>query len=289
MILPGQFGTKGEIIRDQGASPNMFPIAASLLTALLYMLAAVFQFRRIKRRELGPDKIVIALACAAVAMHAPAVWRDTFYDDAVHFGFFAATSMIFFIVNLGFLLALTQRPLQNLLILLFPISAVAVLLAAFKPAGGVSLTDPNPGVTLHIVSSILAYAALTLAAAQALLVALLDHQLKHKHTLGVVRVLPPLQLMESMLFELLWAGLALLTLSIGSGLLFVEDMFAQHLVHKTVLTIAAWGLFAVLLWGHHRLGWRSHTAVRLTLAGFALLMLAYFGSKFVLELVLQRP
>lgn len=94
--------------------------------------------------------------------------------------------------------------------------------------------------------------------------------------------------MERMLFELLWMGLALLTIAIVSGAVFVDNLFAQHLVHKTVLTIAAWLLFATLLWGHYRLGWRSKTAVRLTLAGFALLMLAFFGSKLVLELILHR-
>ena len=94
--------------------------------------------------------------------------------------------------------------------------------------------------------------------------------------------------MEAMLFELLWIGLGLLSIAIASGALFIDDIFAQSLVHKTVLTIAAWLLFATLLWGHYRLGWRSKTAVRLTLAGFALLMLAFFGSKLVLELILQK-
>ena len=94
--------------------------------------------------------------------------------------------------------------------------------------------------------------------------------------------------METMLFEILWVGLILLTLAIGSGMLFLEDIFAQHLVHKTVLTICAWALFATLLWGRHQLGWRSQTAVRFTLAGFLVLMLGYFGSKLVLEVILQR-
>jgi ABC-type uncharacterized transport system permease subunit len=94
--------------------------------------------------------------------------------------------------------------------------------------------------------------------------------------------------MEAMLFELLWIGVALLTIAIVSGAVFVDDIFAQHLVHKTVLTIAAWLLFSTLLWGHYKLGWRSKTAVRFTLTGFALLMLAFFGSKLVLELILQR-
>jgi ABC-type uncharacterized transport system permease subunit len=94
--------------------------------------------------------------------------------------------------------------------------------------------------------------------------------------------------MESMLFEVIWFGLILLTFSILSGIVFLEDIFAQHLVHKTALSIAAWLMFTVLLWGHHQLGWRSKTAVRWTLGGFAILMLGYFGSKLVLELILHR-
>lgn len=144
-------------------------------------------------------------------------------------------------------------------------------------------------MTLHIGSSMLAYAVLTLAAIQSAVIAVQDHQLKHRHTRGIIQVLPPLQLMETILFELLWVGVIMLTIAIGSGAVFIDDIFAQHLVHKTVLTIFAWALFSLLLWGHYQLGWRSQTAVRLTLAGFALLMLAFFGSKLVLELVLNKP
>ena len=95
--------------------------------------------------------------------------------------------------------------------------------------------------------------------------------------------------MEYLLFRLIWTGEVLLALAILTGALFLENMFAQHLAHKTVLSIVAWLVFAVLLWGKHRLGWRGTTAVRWTLTGFGLLILAYLGSKFVLEVLLQRP
>ena len=94
--------------------------------------------------------------------------------------------------------------------------------------------------------------------------------------------------MERLLFRMIAVGFVLLSVSLLSGLFFLEDLFAQHLIHKTVLSIAAWGVFGVLLWGRWKLGWRGRLAIRWTLAGFATLMLAYFGSKFVLELVLQR-
>ena len=83
-------------------------------------------------------------------------------------------------------------------------------------------------------------------------------------------------------------GFALLTLALLSGFAFLEDMFAQHLVHKTVLSTLAWLMFGGLLIGRLRYGWRGKTAIVWTLSGFAVLILAYFGSKMVLELILQR-
>jgi ABC-type uncharacterized transport system permease subunit len=123
---------------------------------------------------------------------------------------------------------------------------------------------------------------------QAALLAAQESQLRRRQFRGPLSILPPLQLMESMLFELIWVGVIALTLSIATGFIFMDDIFAQHLVHKTVLSIIAWILFTVLLWGRHRLGWRSQTAVRLTVSGFTMLALAFLGSKLVLELILER-
>jgi len=192
------------------------------------------------------------------------------------------------VVNLACLAALARRPLQNLLTVLFPLSAVAVLVTTLGPDTQQSQSHVPIGVALHVGSSIVAYSVLTLAAIQAALLAAQDWQLRRHQFASVLSNLPPLQLMESMLFELLWVGVIALTLSIASGFVFMEDIFAQHLVHKTVLSMAAWALFSLLLAGHHLLGWRSQTAVRLTVSGFTLLMLAFFGSKLVLELVLER-
>jgi ABC-type uncharacterized transport system permease subunit len=94
--------------------------------------------------------------------------------------------------------------------------------------------------------------------------------------------------MEVLLFEIIFVGFVLLLAVITSGFLFMDNMFAQHLVHKTVLTVVSTSVFGVLLWGRHQLGWRGNTALRWTLSGFAVLILAYFGSKFVLELILNR-
>jgi ABC-type uncharacterized transport system permease subunit len=257
------------------------------LCALLYLAATGLQLLHLSQRRQPINRSVVVLSLAALASHGIIVWLIAFPSRGVELGFFKIAALLFLVINLACVTTLTRRPLQNLLIVLFPLSALAVLVSAFAP-DTTPASELSGGIILHVSSSILAYAVLTLAAVQAAVVALQDHQLKHRHTRGIIQVLPPLQMMEGMLFELLWIGLALLTIAIVTGAIFVEDIFAQSLVHKTVLTIAAWLLFSILLWGHYRLGWRSKTAVRLTLAGFALLMLAFFGSKLVLELILQR-
>jgi ABC-type uncharacterized transport system permease subunit len=94
--------------------------------------------------------------------------------------------------------------------------------------------------------------------------------------------------METLLFQMIGGGFIALSFSLLSGIMFLDDVFAQQLVHKTVLSIAAWAVFGVLLWGRWRHGWRGRTAIRWTLSGFAALVLSYFGSKLVLELILQR-
>ncbi len=258
------------------------------LCALLYLAATGMQLLRISQREQAVGRGVLVVGLAALVLHGAVAIDSVFREGGVSLGFFKISALIFLVINIACLASLVRRPLQNLLVALFPLSALAVLVSTFAPDTTAMQTDLGGGMVLHITSSILAYAVLTLAAIQSALLALQDHQLKQRHTRGIVQILPPLQLMETMLFELLWIGVVLLTLAILSGFVFVEDLFAQHLVHKTVLTILAWLLFSTLLWGRFQLGWRAATAVRLTLAGFALLMLAFFGSKLVLELVLER-
>jgi ABC-type uncharacterized transport system permease subunit len=258
------------------------------VAAIFYLAATGLQLLHISQRRQQLGRSVFWLALAALICHGILVWQAINGASGPEFGFYQVSALIFLVINLASVASLSRRPLQMLLVVLFPLSALSVLVSTFAPPTYTSASTLEGGVMLHVVSSIFAYAVLTMAAIQAALLAIQDHQLKHRHTRGIVQVLPPLQLMENMLFELLWAGFALLTLAIVSGAVFIDDIFAQHLVHKTALTIIAWILFSVLLWGHTQLGWRSQTAVRLTLAGFAVLILAFFGSKLVLELLLQR-
>ena len=94
-----------------------------------------------------------------------------------------------------------------------------------------------------------------------------------------------------MLFRMIALGFALLTLTVLTGVVFGEEVFGRALRwdHKTIFSLVAWAVFGTLLAGRYARGWRGRTALRLTLGGFGLLLLAYVGSRFVLEVVLHRP
>ncbi|MFK7977738.1 MAG: inner membrane protein YpjD, partial [Halioglobus sp.] len=167
------------------------------LAALLYLAATGSQLFQISQRNLNVGRHVIALGLAALSLHAIVVWRALFeVDGSVHLGFFKISALIFLVINLACITSLLRRPLQNLLVVLFPLSALSVLVAYFAPETAAVATNMSGGMLVHVSSSILAYSVLTLAAIQAALLSLQDQQLRHRKTHGLVQILPPLQLME---------------------------------------------------------------------------------------------
>src|SRR5690606_10844305 len=279
------FSFRGNFLRRYMDQAETMALYANLAAIIFYVMAGVYAVTCFKRQQPIHRKSLFSLIGVALILHGGGIYGLSAAYPGVQLGFFSVSSLIFWVINLIVLFSSLKKALHNLFILLSPLSVLAV---------GASIIGRDANVQIsyqlasHVVLSILAYSLLTIATLQALLLAYQNHQLKSKHTIGKVRLLPPLQTMESLLFELLWAGEILLTLSILSGMWFLEDIFAQHLAHKTVFSIAAWVIYTLLLWGRHRLGWRGYTAIRWTLEGFALLMLAYYGSKLVLELILHR-
>lgn len=202
--------------------------------------------------------------------------------------FFAALSWVGVVLAMATGLLALRRDFGVLGVFVLPLAALTLALDTGygHPTVSASITDWR--IALHAWMALLAYATLTISALIAICVWLQDRALRTRRLSPLSRHLPPLTLTEQLLFRLIAAGFALLSLTILTGVLFVEDMMAQHLAHKTVLTLLSWLVFGVLLYGRLRHGWRGPRAVRFTLWGFALLVLAFFGTKFVLELVLQR-
>ena len=261
------------------------------LAAILYVATGSLLGIRLSRASSGKTwgkAGLLAIAWVAVFMHAAMLAPLVIRPAGMNLGFFNALSCSGWLTAIVLLLSAMVRPVESLGIILLPFSAATVILALLFPSERIVADSNQWPLEIHILISILAYSILALAAVQAVLLAIQDRRLHSRHPGGFIRGIPPLITMESLLFQMISIGFILLSLALLSGFLFLEDIFAQHLVHKTVLSIAAWGVFGILLWGRWRFGWRGRTAIRWTLSGFMALVLAYFGSKLVLELVLQR-
>ncbi|TVZ38474.1 ABC-type uncharacterized transport system permease subunit [Alteromonadaceae bacterium 2753L.S.0a.02] len=259
----------------------------SVATVVLYLAAWALLLRALMRREPIKANSLLLVIAAGTAVHFIAVLSSIKTPLGYQFGFFKVPSLFFAVINMVVVLSSLRKPLHNLFLFLLPLAVTAVVVSEFEDSTKTS-HHLNIEVISHILLSILAYSMLTIASLQALLLAYQNYQLRHKHLRGVMGLLPPLQTMETLLFELVWAGEVLLTSSIISGIMFTTSFSEQHLSHKTVFSILSWLIYALLLWGRHTLGWRGAAAIRWTLGGFAALMLAYFGSKLVLELILHR-
>lgn len=262
-------------------------LSANLLALAIYGLASLYFITTFWRQHSLNRRALLVTTAIALVIHGVGVFGMSFHAKGFHLSYFGVTSLIFWAMNLLLLVSSLKKELHNLFLLLYPLAALSVLATLLnQPKTTVSLMDYS--IASHVILSILAYSLLTIASLQAALLAYQNHQLKHKHITPGVRLLPPLQTIEALMFELLWVGEIMLTLAIASGFWFLEDMFAQHLVHKTVFSIFAWCIYALLLWGRWKLGWRGSKAIRWALAGFVCLMLAYFGSRLVLEMILHR-
>jgi ABC-type uncharacterized transport system permease subunit len=230
----------------------------------------------------------LALGVIALVLHAVLLWRVLFDRPVLAFSIAETASLIGWPIGLIAIGASWLRPRFAAIGAALTVVAGIVAATTVEGGAGYALERPSWEIGAHIVLSTLAYALLTIAVALTIALRLLDRRLRSRQPLGWLTALPSLEALEAGTFQALAAGFAVLTLALFSGFVFVDNLFAQHLIHKTVLSCLAWVVFAVLLFGRWRFGWRGRRAANWALSGFALLGLAYFGSKIVLESILGR-
>ena len=266
-------------------------ILISTLAFFFYLLATFRLGSRLLQTENTDNDLfkshALVIASVALALHGYVLYQNIIISSGMNLGFYNALSLMSWGVSLIVLIAAFSRPLENLAIVFFPLAAFALYLGILFPSSRILPDDAPMGLRLHVILSIFAYSLLTIAALQAALLAFQDHQISNKTPSGIMR-LPPMQIMEDLLIQIIAIGFFMLSLSLATGLMFLHDIFTQHLTHKAVLSILAWLIFGILLWGRWSRGWRGKKIVRWTIGGFVSLMLAYFGSKLVLELILKR-
>ncbi len=248
-------------------------------------LAAFAAWRGIERIPLpGPAPYIAAfgvighLAWLSITIRAEAGFALDIADSLSMFGLVVGV--------IGVLLAFKNAFRAPAAILL----ATAALLAL--GTGSVStvreVSDPGWPLAAHITLSAVAFGLLATAAVLAVVLAFQEANLRSRRPAAWLRALPPMESMERALFTVLTIGFVALSVTLLLGAVFIENLFEQRLVHKVTLAMVAWGIFGVLLMGRQRFGWRGRKATRLVLAGFAVLVMSYFLTKFVLEVMLGR-
>lgn len=262
--------------------------AIGLLAILLYILTTGYLIvaARTQPPAAAQPRSPLIVWAAALVIHVGALSQLAWTDAGLNLCLGNALSASLWLVAALLWLAALRHPLAIMGVIVLPLTALALLVALTCDEGRRITTTPY--VEIHIMLAALGWAFLALSTVQAAVMTAQHRALHEHHTKGIVRYLPPLFSMEMWLFRMIFVGWIFLTLSLASGMIFLEDLFAQHLVHKSVLSILAWIMFSVLLIGRWRFGWRGSRALAWTTGGFISLVLAYFGSKLVLEVILQR-
>jgi ABC-type uncharacterized transport system permease subunit len=264
----------------------MTPLLLGILAICAYLTSSALLFKTLEQKIIAYSAIYPAWL--GLVGHLVFISLAVLQTQRFNFSLLSTASMVSALVVLLLLLASLSKPVEKLGIAIFPLAALMLGLDLCFPEKLRSLQTYNWEMGTHILSSVIAFSLLNIAALQAVLLAIQERQLKNHQVKKFILHLPALQTMESLLFQMISMGLLFLSVSLVSGIIFIDDLFAQHLVHKTVLSIFAWLIFSALLLGRWRYGWRGQTAMRWTIAGFVLLLLAYFGSKLVLEIILRR-
>jgi ABC-type uncharacterized transport system permease subunit len=258
----------------------------------LYLALAGGLLYRLARGEAatgGTRAGLLGIGLLAVILHAVILYSGLQSGPGINLSLTGAGALVAWVVACLYLIVSLRRPIDHLGVIIMPLAALTVFVEWLRPTQ-VTTVLTSRAQAVHIVVALVAYSLLCLAAIQSVVLLVQDNKLRRKHPGGFLRALPSMQAMEEIMFQMIGLGFVLLTITLISGVFFSEHVFGTpfKLTHHIVLAALGWVVYAWLLIGRWRFGWRGRTAVRWTLGGFLLLALAYFGTKFVLEIILHR-
>ncbi|MDH3352550.1 MAG: cytochrome c biogenesis protein CcsA [Gammaproteobacteria bacterium] len=258
---------------------------------LLYLLAAIaFAMSRLPRCSAYVQPLLISavgFAVAGLMLHGQGLYVEVNRASGLSVSLAGAVSLIGFQLALIGLLGALEPSLRGMAAGLLMLAAIATAPIGMQ-SGAAATSGLSWQIQAHILIAMFAYGLLTVGAIVAIYALVQDRRLRAGKLSPVNHLFAPLETTEKMLFGVAAAGFSGLLLAVLSGFAFVEDLFAQHLAHKTAFSLLALLLFGILVAGRLFAGWRGKRAVYLYLWGFAFLCLAYFGSRYVLEELLNR-
>ncbi len=266
-----------------------------LVVVFIYLSVAADFWRESKPAEndapikLKSLKLYSTMIALGLLIHGWLLHQDIF-STGFNLGFYQSISAILWLTVLTYWITDRNHQLHSLQAFVLPPAALFAVLPAFLTSKHYLTEAGNSLFIAHIWIALIAYSLFTFAALHAVLMAIAERSLHHKSSFIKLPNFPPLMVMESLLFKIIGFGFVLLTITVISGIWFSEQLFnkAMPFNHKSIFSIASWFIYAGLLFGRYRYGWRGLKAIRWTLIGFVMLLLAYVGSEFVLQIILGR-
>ena len=266
-------------------------MSTGLLTTLAlfaYLVATGSVLLRIFHPQ-GPHfKTTFTAAVAGTVLHMLVLVSMLFAGPGQNFSLLNVSSLVCWLITVAVTLTALRTPTILLLPVVYGFAALMQLAALLLPHSvTVQHFEHHPSLMLHILLAFIAYAVLIMAMLYSFQVSYISTKLKQKDFSAVTRHMPPLVQAETLQFRLLLAGTLILGLALLIGAVFLDNWLAKENLHKNVFSLLGFVVFTVLCWGHARLGWRGRIANLLTISGAFLLTLAYFGSRFVREVLLN--
>lgn len=252
-------------------------IELSILTSVLYLLSAIAAWEVVFKNKPTLMTLTGTSAIGALIAHAWLLHQSIDIGQGQDLHLINMLGMLSWLIALliaGLSVKYATRPLATLW---YPLTAAAVWLPLLPYDHVIILTRAHPTLLAHILLSLLGLSILGVAAIQAVFIGWQMHRLHQSAPLWLR--MPSLESMENCLFQLLWAGFIVMTAGHMIGFTFIHDLWSPLYLTKTLLSLLAWIVIALLLWGHHRYGWRGRVAVRSTLGGVLFLLVAYLSSK----------
>ncbi|SEK38064.1 ABC-type uncharacterized transport system, permease component [Kosakonia sacchari] len=268
----------------QSTADIPMPVFA-LIALVAYSISIALIVPGLLQKNSGWRKMAILSAVIALIFHGFGLKERLFPDDGgQNLSLLNVGSLVSLMICTVMTIVASKNRGWLLLPIVYTFALINLAFAIFVPNEYITHLEATPGMLVHIGLSLFSYATLIIAAMYALQLAWIDYQLKNKR-LAFSSEMPPLMVIERKMFHITQVGVVLLTLTLCTGLFYMKNLFSMENIDKAVLSIIAWFVYIVLLWGHYHEGWRGRRVVWFNVAGAGILTLAYFGSRILQQFV----
>ncbi|MDR5617438.1 inner membrane protein YpjD [Arsenophonus sp.] len=256
----------------------------AIIAISTYFLSVILIMPALAGKQKLYARLTLILAVIALVSHGIALKTLIFVSGGQNLTLLNLGSIVSLLISIIMTIVAFNGRAWFLLPIVYSLSIINLLLATIMPGEFITHLETSVATFIHFGLALLGYATLIIAALYALQLALLDYQLKNKKLIFTPDM-PPLMVIERKMFHIIQVGVILLTLTLGTGMMFMDNVFNKENIHKAILSICAWVIYIILLWGHFHHGWRGRRVIVFNLIGAFILTLAFFGNRLLQHVI----